>query len=365
MEKFVKFIECNIPGKACNMKCSYCYVSQLNKISTKDVTHFTHSPEHIGYSLRKERIGGTAYINICGLGETLIPKDIIEIIYNILKQGHYVNVYTNGTLTKRFQEVANLPKSLLSHLSFSFSFHYLELIRLNKLDIFFKNFNYCKNLGCTVICNMVLDDSYLPHIKQIKELTLKEIGAYPQISLAKKANKDNNYSNLNKDIEKIHTIGKTFSSPYFDFTEKYYNYDRKKFCYAGKWSFNLNLANGNVSKCYSHPIELNIYENTECSIDFLPVGRNCISKSCGGGLLLPMGIVPDIKTPTYAFLKNRAEANWYNKEYLHFLSQQLYENNIRYTKSEEYTIDIINYLKKSISNIKHKFKKTLSNISNK
>lgn len=330
MEKYKRFIECTVPGTACNMKCKYCYVSQLESASTKDIAHFKSSPEIIGKSLRQDRIGGCAYINICGIGETLLPRELPEIIHNILLQGHYVNVYTNGSISSRFDELCKIPSELLKRLSFSFSFHYLELCRLNKLQVFFDNFAKVKAKGCSVICNMVLDDDYLPYIDEIKQLTKSNLGAYPQISFPKKANRWGNFSSLCKDENKSLCIGKEFSSLYLDFTEKYYNYNKRKFCYAGAWSFYLDLATGNISKCYGHSWRQNIYENIDIPIKYAAVGNHCFSRACGGGLFLPMGIVPKLHAPCYSILKDRPEAGWYTAEYKEFLSHQLFESNTQY-----------------------------------
>ena len=341
MDRYKKFIECLVPGTACNMRCKYCYISQLSETNMKDVAHFLYSPEHIGNALRKERIGGCAYINICGVGETLIPKELPEIVKHILLQGHYVNIYTNGTLTLRFDEFLKYPKEFLERLSFSFSFHFLELKRLHKLDVFFTNFNKMKSAGCSVICNMVLDDSYLPYIDEIKELTKKQLGAYPQISFPKKAHKHGNFTSLCKDEVKSKQIGATFHSAYLDFTEQYYNYDKHLFCYAGAWSFCLNLATGDVCKCYGHAPWQNIYKNLNSPIKSSPVGNFCYSRACGGGLFLPMGVVPELKTPSYFEVKNRAEGKWYTDKYKAFLSQQLWENNEQYSKFHQLQINLV------------------------
>mgnify|MGYP000361579968 CR=1 FL=1 len=52
-------------------------------------------------------------------------------------------VVTNGTMTKRFDEIITWDKALLSHLFIKFSFHYLEMTRLNMLDIFIDNVKNC------------------------------------------------------------------------------------------------------------------------------------------------------------------------------------------------------------------------------
>ena len=343
-ERYSRFIEAFIPGDACNLHCQYCYVAQGNK-RKNEICKFLHSPQVIGKALSKERVGGTAYINICGAGETLMPKEVPEIIMELLKQGHFVNVYTNGTLSTKFDEMLSLvPINLRAYLSISFSFHYLELQRKNLLQTFFNNFTKMKKAGCTVVVNMVLDDSYLPHIEEIKRLSIANFGALPQISYPKKLQKNKNWESLTKAPMHTSEIAETFDSGYWRFTEQYFNYDRKKFCYAGAWSFTINLATGWICRCYNHRPHQNIFEDLISPIQYKAVGNMCFSSSCGGGLFLPQGVVPDLKAPSYFDLKNRSEAHWYNENFKNFLSQQLHENNRQYTKVEKIKTNLISVL---------------------
>ena len=72
-----------------------------------------------------------------------------------------------------------------------------------------------------------------------------------------------------------------------------------------------------------------------------PVGNFCYSRACGGGLFLPMGVVPELKTPSYFEVKNRAEGKWYTDKYKAFLSQQLWENNEQYSKFHQLQINLV------------------------
>lgn len=343
MDKYIKFIEASVSGSACNMKCNYCYVAQRYDPDMKDIGVFKYPPEVIGFALRKDRIGGTAYINICGEGETLLAKEMPDVIKNILMQGHYVNVYTNGTLTKRFDEIINItPPELLTRLSFAFSFHYLELKRLNKLETYFNNFNKMKSAGCSVVSNMVLDDAYLPHIEDIKKITKQNIGAYPQISFPKKHNDNSNWTALTNDVNAIKKIGAEFESNYLDFTEKYFDYDRKQFCYAGKWSFTLELTTGDIARCYNYHSHQNIFKDTYSKIRLFPIGNTCQCKACGGGLFLPQGVVPSLHAPSYIYVKNRENANWYTPGFKKFLEQQLTANNKEYSHLGKLVVNIFN-----------------------
>ena len=120
------------------MKCEYCYITQNKERVVKPID-LSKCEKMIGKALSKERLGGVCMINICAAGETLMPKEVISILHDILAQGHYVMLVTNGTLTERFKACCEFPEEYRSHLFFKFSFHYLELKKQNKLDTYFSN----------------------------------------------------------------------------------------------------------------------------------------------------------------------------------------------------------------------------------
>lgn len=342
MDKIKRFIECYVPVTACNLRCSYCYIIQENRRKGQ-LPNFQYSPEHIGKALSKERLGGIAYINLCGAGETLLPKEMKEIIENLLMQGHYVNVTTNGTISQRFDEILKIPKKLLSHLHFAFSFHYIELKKRNLLDVFFNNINKIRPY-CSFLVQLNLCDEYINELDNIKQICLKEVGALPQVAATrdeKNSKKIEFYTKLPK--EKYIEIGKSFNSPLFDFTIKNFMVNRRKdFCYAGDWSFILNLENGNIKKCYAEKETQNIFKDINAPIKFEALGCLCDSPYCvNSSHFMSLGIIPSIETPTYGQLRNRKEANWYKKEMSDFLNTKLYETNKKY-----------NFIKKSIVNIK-------------
>lgn len=112
MEKIKRFIECLIPVTSCNLKCKYCYVIQEEHRTLK-IPKLEYDTKYIGKALSKERMGGTCFFSICGAGETLVPDYTIEIAKELLSNGHYVNITTNGTLNNRFDEIIKLDKNLL------------------------------------------------------------------------------------------------------------------------------------------------------------------------------------------------------------------------------------------------------------
>lgn len=236
MEKIKRFFECFVPVTACNLKCGYCYVIQRGNRSM-DIPQLKYTVSQIGKALSKERLGGVCYFSLCGAGETLMADQIIEIVEEILRQGHYVNITSNGTLTKQFERLVSFPEDYINRLHIAFSFHYLELLRIHKLDDFFNNIKRIKNHGGSFVVQLNLCDEYEPYFEEIKVLCEKQLGALPQLVATRKEN------DLSRDIEYFTShlpeeyvaIGSQFNSPLFDYTIKNFNVNRKEFCYAGDW----------------------------------------------------------------------------------------------------------------------------------
>jgi len=334
MDKIKRFIECLVPASACNIECNYCYVIQRNQRDVNWRIPFNYTPKVIGEALSLERMGGQCYFSICGAGETLMQQEVVDITYNLLEQGHFVNITTNGTLTKRFTQILQFPKEYLERLHFAFSFHYLELLPV-KLDVFFDNVNRVRTAGCSFVVQLNLTDEYLPHLLDIKEISVKRTGALPQIvATRKEMDLDSNIQFFTQHSkEEYQKLGQEFNSPLFDFTMKNFGVKRTAFCYAGEWSATLNLATGIMSRCYGSSLHQNIFEDTQKPIKFGAVGNNCKTLYCmNASHFMALGTIPSIDTPTYASLRNRESAGWYSERMSSFLNQKLGDNNEPYTK---------------------------------
>ena len=138
MEKIAKFFECLIPVTCCNLKCEYCYVHQQQRQLGMMPT-FKYSPKQIAAAFDKERMGGACYISICGSGETLLVKEVVDIVAELVKAGHYVNITNNGTVTRELERLISSVDSFLRDRVLSFSLHYLELKKLGLLSVFAAN----------------------------------------------------------------------------------------------------------------------------------------------------------------------------------------------------------------------------------
>ncbi len=179
-----RFIECLIPNSTCNLECSYCYLIQQGR-RKQEKGFYKYSPETIGKGLSKERLGGVSLISMTAQGETMLSAEIPEIAREILKQGHFINITTNGTQTKRFEKLLSVTEGFHSHIHISFSFHYIELKKRNLIETFFTNIKKVREAGCSILLQINLVDEYIPFWNEIKELSLKHVGALPQVALTR------------------------------------------------------------------------------------------------------------------------------------------------------------------------------------
>ena len=289
------------------------------------------SPEHIAKALRKERVGGVSWISICGAGETLAQKEIVDIVYYILKEGHYVNITTNGTLTNQIKQILGKCNDYLVRLHFSFSFHYTELVRLNLIDVFFSNLTLVKESGASFLYQINLCDEYVPYIEEIKALSLERVGSLPQVALTRNESSRPFSIWTSMTDQEYYDLGHSFDSELFEFTYKNFNVKRTEFCYAGDWSFVLNLQTGWLTQCYANCEGQNIFDDLNSPIKLTAVGKRCNNLYCvNSSHFMSLGVIPEIQTPSYAALRCRENSDWYSKEMYEFLNSKLFETNKQY-----------------------------------
>lgn len=336
-----RFFECLIPVTVCNLKCSYCYVIQRDYRNMK-LAQLKYSPEHIGKSLSPNRLGGTCFFSICGAGETLAQPETISIVLELVKQGHIVNITTNGTLTNRFKEFEKFKPEELERIHFSFSLHYLELKRCNLLDEFFSNVNFVKNLGCSILVQLNLCDEYIPFVDDIKEICIKRVGAYPQIAATRKESHGLSQVELMSELpdEEYKKIGNSFHSDLFEFTMENFNKKRTEFCNVGERSGSLDLSTGALRKCYGAPTVQYIFDNPNSDIVFSPIGNHCCSSFCfNSSHFMALGIIDNGDKRSYCSIRNRPEAHWFNDTFKYALSKKLWSTNVIYSVDERKNIN--------------------------
>lgn len=216
MEKVVKFIDCYIETETCNLKCHYCYIALRNKFKNH-IIELQRSPKEIQSALSKERMGGICLINLCAGGETLLGETILPVVKALLEEGHYVMVVTNGTMTKRFDEIITWDKALLSHLFIKFSFHYLEMIRLNMMDTFIGNVKKIAQSGCSYTVEVTPNDELIPHIDEVKKVCVDNFGAPCHVTIARDDRTGGIELLSEHSLPEFYDIWSTFDSKLLDF----------------------------------------------------------------------------------------------------------------------------------------------------
>lgn len=333
MDKINKLVLGMIPNQKCNLKCEYCYISQVD--AWDEPTSFQYSVEHIAKCLSKERLGGVSLINLTGNGETMLQPDIVPLVKSLLEQGHYIEVVTNGTITKHIKEILNFPEENLSRLFFKISLHYKELKRLKMIDLFFENVNAIHAAGASFTLELMAYDSIEQDIKDIKQLCLDNVGAYCHATIGRNDKRKDKGLLSSHSKEEFRTIWSELESPMTTFKLDVIGVKRKEFCYAGSWSLFVNMNTGESQPCYWQPYNQNIFKDPNKPIQFIPIGHTCTQPYCTNAHAhLCWGIIPELNTPHYSDMRNRKMRNgeeWLTPECKEFFNSKLAESNMPYS----------------------------------
>lgn len=336
MDKIKKILLVNVPTGKCNFKCPYCFITQVDGWKSDD-EHFPINSSDVAKAFSMDRFGGACFMNLCSRGETLIYPQMVGILRAILEQGHYVEVVTNGSIKKRFEEISKFPKELLDRLSFKFSFHYTELKRLNLFDVFFENIELMKKSGASFTVELTPVDEEEEYIEDIKKICIEKLGALCHTTMARD-DRVKSIPVLSKHTKQEYVdIWSTFDSGMLEFKNRVFQEKRKEFCYAGDWSLYINLFTGGIQKCYCSPVIGNIYDFTK-PIHYEAIGECPISHCYNAHALMTFGLLPEVETPTYSYIRNRKcedGTEWLKPTVKHFFDSKLIESNLEYDEEKK------------------------------
>ncbi len=299
MENIAKMINGRIHTAGCTLSCDYCCLAQVEHKNDRETYALKYPLETVLKACSKERLGGTAFIQIIGDGETLLPKDAVPLIHGLLKEGHFVQVITNGTLGDRIRELVEKAEKdkLKDHLLISFSLHFLELEKRNLLESYAENVNYVKEQGVSFRVSIVCGDGYLEAADRIHKFCREKLeGITLNVGSTKEFDKTGNctgiYSKYSKEVY-YEKVRESFSSHNFEYISDLEEMDNHKFCYAGKWYFQLDFTTGMYSQClmnegFSH----NFFEHLEEELETEPVGTGCRASFCWCGWAKKLNLIP-------------------------------------------------------------------------
>lgn len=330
-----KFIELLVHGTTqCNFHCDYCYVWRKEGFHAGNASS-EHTPAEIRRALSVKRLGGQCHINMCALGETLFAQGIEDIIYELADEGHFVSVITNGTVSSKIRAITEFSVRIQERIFLKLSFHYLELKRTNTLERFWDNVRRIKNSCCSYSIEITPSDYLIEEINEIKrEFNVNANGVMPHITFTRDAAKPglDLYSDLS--LDEYVSTWKQFDSPLFDLKTELYKKKISHNCYAGCWSYRVNLMNGNLQSCYQQEVNGTIFDDIDNNLPVRTVGKHCKLEYCfNNHAFLAWGDVPDIGCCNYLDIRDRKDTDgvhWVKESYRDVMRQKLYENNYDY-----------------------------------
>lgn len=342
-DKIIYAITANVPGTMCNLRCKYCYIS--NCVDEKHLVkpEYDYPLETMIDAFSPKRLKGLAEITVISGGETLLDNTIVPFIHGLLLQGHVVTVVTNLTLNERIDELLDLPEENLRRLIVKGSLHWLELKRLNKIDDYFNNMNKVLSKGASSYPFIVVSDDYMPYLDEIKQVCKEKIGAMPHCTPSmiyeekddlKRGGKLQTSPECTSDF--VEYIDKQFNSKIFETSVKMLDINVKDiFCYAGEWSFCVDLKSGGMVKCHGCKPEINFYKNLKKMPKLLPIGNNCQIANCALQYnFVTEGIIPEIEgLTTYGQALGRPEL--INEEVRNLLDFKFTDFNKQYSKETQ------------------------------
>lgn len=321
----------SIPMSICNFRCSYCYLAQRPSHYEGKMPDYKYSPEQFGKAMSVKRIGGIAYGNFTATGETLLMRDLGKYIKAFVEQGHYAEIVTNLTITPALEEILSWDKELLKRIEFKCSFHYLELKKKNMLKVFSNNVHRIWEAGASANIEMTPADDVVPFIEEIKAFCIKEFGAFPHLTIAR----DDRTSGIDYltdySADEYDKIWGQFESDFWKFKKTIFGVKQKGFCYAGAWSYYVDLTTGEARQCYCGESLGNIFENPEEKLPEKPIGKCRLPHCFNGHALLTLGLIPSIAAVHYGDIRNRnmkgGKNEWLQSDLLNFFNGRVFEDN--------------------------------------
>lgn len=345
MAEIKRFINMTIHTQGCNLSCDYCYLRYYKHKNEKGIRALRYPLETVLKAYSVQRLGGICHIIIIGDGETLLPVDIADIVCGLIEEGHYVTVITNGTITERIEEIVERlkEKELVSHIEFSLSLHYLELKRLGLLSVFAANVWYLKENHASVRLNFILGPSVLDMADEVKTYCSESLKMKTSVGIARKDVNGSNELLADCPEEEYFRIGDSFESYLFEqqkqrYQQQCHRKEERKFCYAGEWSFCMDLTEGLYTQCAGiDRFAYNFFERLDEPLQLEAVGKTCKMPYCACGFaechnLIPKGCDYDEQND---FMKE--ELRWITEEMRYAKFADLSLTNEEYTEEEKST----------------------------
>ena len=321
-----KYIGVHIKENLCNLDCSYCYLSanpyrRRENIGVKN----PHNPKYIRLCMSRDKMGGSCFICLTASGETMLADNIIEVCHELLKEGHYLHIVTNGTTLKLIDKLIKQTGEYSRNILFKLSFQYIQLKEKKLLNVFSEVVELIHKSPSSYTIELMPHDELCEYVDEVKEYSLQYFGAYPHITLGRD---DGRKARLLTDMKATDyfDIWSAFGSPMFDLKRRVY-LSNEKSCRAGEKSLFIDLYSGNISRCVFDESVGNIYLDDIRNLEINSVLNSCPNKYCYNcHVYVPLNILPMDNVPTYAEIRDRIRkdgSHWIKENMRRYLSIKL------------------------------------------
>ena len=299
-------------------------------------------------------------MNFCAEGETLLTKDLDLYVKALIEEGHYAEVVTNLTVSNALDKFLSWDKELLKHLEFKCSFHYLELRRKGWLERFAENVHKIWEAGASANIELAPSDELIPYIDEVKDFSLKNFGALPQLTILRD-DRTNNIDYLTKmDRKEYDNTWKQFDSSFWEFKKALFGKKQTGYCYAGAWSAYIDLTTGEASGCYGCIRLGNVFENPNRPFPRKAVGKCHLAHCYNGHAMLSMGLIPHHNDVHYGYLRDRVKSDgstWLQPELRKFFDEKLEDSNVEDSVFEKLIAPVRKLKDRVVNKIIHTIRK--------
>ncbi len=327
MKKAIFF---SIPLSVCNLRCRYCYLAQRPSSYEGVIPVMQYTPEQVAYAMRKERLGGEAFVNMCADGETLLVPDLARYVECLAREGHYIEIVSNMVLTKKLEPLLELGPDVLSHVEFKCSLHYLEFEKRGLLGRFAANVNAAWSAGASCNVEITPSDELVPRIPEVKEYCMENFGALAHLTIARNDATNNIERLTNLSSDDYYAAWDQFDSSFFDFKNKIFGVKQTDFCEAGSWMYYVDLSTGEAKQCYRGCSIGNVFADPNKPLPDKPIGH-CLTTHCfNGHAFMTLGLIRGVTDVRYGDIRDRVRADgthWLNSELKNFFNGRLSDSN--------------------------------------
>ena len=271
-----------------------------------------------------------------------MTKEIDTYVKEFCLQGHFAEVVTNLSVTKILERFLEWDEELLKHLEFKCSFHYLWLKEHGLLERFADNVKKIWEAGASATIEITPSDELIPFIEEVKSFSMKHFGALPHITIARDdRTKEIDYL-TNLSMSDYDSAWSQFDSGFWQFKKSIFGVKQADSCFAGAWSYYIDMVTGDAKACYFGKDFFNFYDKP--GGEYLPllermVGKCPIAHCYNGHALMTLGLIPHKYATRYGEIRDRARldgSHWLQPNLRAFFNTKLEEGNGRFGELYHY-----------------------------